>query len=193
MENKELVLENTLVQALQEGFTRLEATVKRKARVEAKIDKDILPSLLLFAKEKLGYNHLSHIGCVDWIEDGLFEIVYILWHPTEKINLLIKASTERENAIMPNIDYIWRQANTYEREMREMFGIEFPGLVGRKDFILEDWQDIPPMRRDFDTEKYVNEHFFNRPGREDAKDVREQVAKRSGEDIPEFAKKYSRK
>jgi NADH-quinone oxidoreductase subunit C len=193
MENTGLQLENSLAQALNQAFTRLEATVKRKARVEVKIDKEIIPSTLLFAKEKLGYVHFSHMSCVDWIEDNVFEVVYILWNPIDKINLLIKSTTARENASLPNIDYIWRQANTYEREIREMFGIDFPGLVGEHDFILEDWQDMPPMRRDFDTVKYVDEHFFTRPGREDAKDVREQVAERSGEDIPEFAKKYSRK
>jgi len=48
------------------------------------------------------------------------------------------------------------------------------------------------MRRDFDTEAYANETFFHRPGREDAQDVRETITKRSGEEIPDFAKKYSR-
>jgi len=193
MENNQLRNENNLAAELKQAFTRLNATIKRMARVEVKIDQDILPSVLLFAKEKLGYIHLSHISCVDWIEDGLFELVYILWNPETKINLLIKVDTKRDNATMPNVDFIWRQANTYEREIREMYGIEFIGLVAEREFILEDWQDMPPMRRDFDTKEYVMEHFFNRPGREDAKDVREQIANRSGEDIPEFAKKYSRK
>ena len=73
-----------------------------------------------------------------------------------------------------------------------MFGIQFPGLVGRQELILEDWDDIPPMRRDFDTLQYVMENFEFRSGREDARDVRETIAKRTGEEIPEFAKKYSR-
>jgi hypothetical protein len=48
------------------------------------------------------------------------------------------------------------------------------------------------MRRDFITDEYVKEVYFERPGREDAKDVRETLTKRSGEEIPDFAKKYSR-
>ncbi len=93
---------------------------------------------------------------------------------------------------MENIDTIWDQANTYEREFREMFGIEFPGLVAPKEFILEDWDDIPPMRKDFNSQAYALENFATRPGREDAQDVREVIQKRSGEELPDFAKKYSR-
>ena len=93
---------------------------------------------------------------------------------------------------MDNLDMIWRQANTYEREIKEMYGIEFPGLEAPKDFLLEDWTGMPPMRRDFDTASYAKDTFYNRPGREDARDVREEIARRSGEDIPDFAKKYSR-
>ncbi len=194
MENINLEKEQSLATTLSESFTRLEAKVKRHKRVEAVIsNNDIIPSVLLFAKDKLGFKHFTHMSCVDWLEEGQFEVVYILWHPEDKINLLIKVRTGRENPVLPNIDYIWRQANTYERELREMFGIQFPGLVGRQEFILEDWNDMPPMRRDFDTKKYVDEHYFARPGREDAKDVREEITKRSGEEIPEFAKKYSRK
>ncbi len=191
---KELTLENNLIDALKGHFNDkiYDAEVKRAQRVSVRTDLETLESLLLFLKEKLGYNHLSHISCVDWIEDNRFELVFILWSYEEKINVFVKAYVDRENPVAPNIDYIWRQANTYEREIREMYGIEFEGLVGRKEFALEDWDDLPPMRRDFDTLEYVNEHFIPRPGREDAQDVRETIANRTGEEIPEFAKKYSR-
>jgi len=194
MDNINLEKEQQLAETLSSDFTRLDARVVRNRRVEAVLkSNDIIPSVLLFAKDKLGYVHFTHMSCVDWLEEGEFEVVYILWNPEDKINLLIKVRTDRENATLPNIDYIWRQANTYERELREMFGIEFPGLVAPQEFILEDWQDMPPMRRDFKTKEYVDDHFFNRPGREDAQDVRETIANRSGEEIPEFAKKFSRK
>ena len=32
--------------------------------------------------------------------------------------------------------------------------------------MLEGWDNIPPMRRDFDTKKYSEETFFPREGRE---------------------------
>ncbi len=190
----ELVNENKLIDNLKAHFGDKisDARIQRSRRVIVCTTKENIEAVLLFMKEKLGYIHLSHMSCVDWIEENRFELVYILWHPQEKLNALVKIDIDRNNPVAPNIDYIWRQANTYEREIREMFGIEFDGLVGRRELILEDWDDMPPMRRDFDTLKYTLENFEFRPGREDAQDVRETIAKRTGEEIPEFAKKYSR-
>ncbi len=161
-------------------------------RLDIAIKKESVPALLMHAKEEMGFRHLSHIAYIDWIEQGEFEIVYILWSPSDKLKLFIRTRIDRENPVMDNIDMIWRQANTYQREMREMLGIEFPGMVAPDEFILEDWDDIPPFRKDFNTLEYVNRTFWHRPGREDAQDVRETITKRSGEEIPDFAKKYSR-
>ena len=61
----------------------------------------------------------------------------------------------------------WPTAATYQRELREMFGIDFPGSPRiEEEFILEGWNDIPPYRRDFDTLKYAEASYNQRPGRE---------------------------
>ena len=192
MSENNLHNEQKLLNLLEKKFILKGSSVRRERRVEVKVEpKEIVP-VLLYAKENSGYTAFTHMSCVDWIEDGEFEVVYILWHPEEKINFFVKTRVSRDNGTLPNIDFIWRQANTYEREIREMFGIQFEGLVGREEFILEDWEHMPPMRRDFDTVKFVEKTYFERPGREDAKDVREYVQERTDEELPDFAKKYSR-
>ena len=192
MSENNLHNEQELLNLLEKKFILKGGSVRRERRVEVKVEpKEIVP-VLLYAKENSGYTAFTHMSCVDWIEDGEFEVVYILWHPEEKINFFVKTRVSRDNGTLPNIDFIWRQANTYEREIREMFGIQFEGLVGREEFILEDWEHMPPMRRDFDTVKFVEKTYFERPGREDAKDVREYVQERTDEELPDFAKKYSR-
>lgn len=187
----DLVKENKLLDTVSTSF-KIQGKVLRDRRVEVYADKNMVSGILLFAKNQLGYIHMAHMTCIDWIEQGTFELVYTIYSPVDKITLFVKTSIDRENPEMENIDNIWDQANTYEREIREMFGVAFPGLVGEHEFILEDWDQIPPMRKEFDTHKYAAETFFTRPGREDAKDVREEISKRSGTKVPEFAKKYSR-
>jgi NADH-quinone oxidoreductase subunit C len=187
----DLIKEQKLLENVTHPF-KIKGRVIRDRRVEVFCDKETVSSVLLFAKTQLGYIHLAHITCIDWIDDNKFELVYTIWSPEEKIHLFVKTKIDRENPEMENIDRIWDQANTYEREMREMYGIEFPGLVGEHDFALEDWDDIPPMRKDFDTHHYAQQTYYNRPGREDAKDVREALVERSGTEVPDFAKKYSR-
>ncbi len=176
---------------LKEIF-KIKGVEKNERQIRLDANKDLVSSVLLYLKTQLGYIHLNHISCVDWIEDNEFELVYIVWNPDSKHTVMVHTRIDREHPQMENIDTIWDQANTYEREMREMYGIEFPGLVAAKEFILEDWQEIPPMRRDFDTKKYAQETYATRPGRENARDVREELMKRSGEELPDFAKKYSR-
>ena len=73
---------------------------------------------------------------------------------------------DRENAQMESIHHLWPAIETYQRELREMFGIDFPGCPRvNENFCLEGWEDIPPMRRDFDTSEYCKKTFYTRPGR----------------------------
>jgi len=183
--------EQKILDSLNEVF-KISGNIKAEKRVRIDADRKNVSSILLFLKSQKGYIHLNHISCVDWIEENQFELVYIVWNPKTKLTVLVHTRIDRENPKMENIDTIWDQANTYEREIREMFGIQFPGLVGREEFILEDWQEMPPMRKDFNSQLYAIETFQMRPGREDAQDVREAIQKRSKEEIPDFAKKYSR-
>ena len=184
--------EQQIVDQLINTFQNLSGKVKRERRIEVSVSKKLIPSVLSYVKDQLSFTHMSHMSCVDWLEDEHFELIYILWSPEYKVQLLVKTLINRENPSIENVDMIWGQLNTYQREIREMFGIEFPGMEGRQEFILEDWDDMPPMRRDFDTAEFIKEAYFERPGRENAKNVRDEIAERSGEDIPDFAKKYSR-
>ena len=185
---------NHILERLQRVFPEIDYTNAEfpNNRVDVRINKEKIPAILFYLKDEMGFKHLVHITCIDWIEEEKFELVFIVWSPEEKIKVFVRTNLDRNNPVMDNIDMIWRQANTYERELREMYGIQFEGLVAPKEFILEDWDDIPPMRMDFDTEAYAKKRFFERPGREDARDVRQTIAERTGEEIPEFAKKYSR-
>ena len=187
----DLIKENEILEQIKKAF-QIEGKVSSERRTDVFADKTQVSSILLLAKNQYGFKHLNHIACVDWLEDNQFELVYILYNHQTGVTLSIHTKIDRENPEMENIDTIWDQANTYEREMREMYGIEFPGLIGEKEFILEDWEETPPMRRDFDTLTYATNTFFHQAGREDAQYVRTTISTRSGEEIPDFAKKYSR-
>jgi NADH-quinone oxidoreductase subunit C len=113
-----------------------------------------------------GFRHLIMISCVDRIEDGLFELVYLLNDPARKIDLGICVEIDRDGAAMESMHHLWAGARVYQREMREMFGIDFPGSPGVDEpMILEGWDDMPPMRRDFDTLEYAERTFYPREGR----------------------------
>jgi NADH-quinone oxidoreductase subunit C len=90
-------------------------------RVDFIVKKETIPSILFYLKEKMGFIHLSHITCVDWLEENEFEVLFIVWSPEQKVKVFVRTRLDRDNPVMENVDMIWRQANTYERELREMY------------------------------------------------------------------------
>jgi len=126
-----------------------------------------LRSLLLQLRDREGFVHLVLLTAVDWLEDGLFQLTYLLSNREQAIDLGVKVMIPRDQASMLSIHDIWPTAATYQRELREMFGIDFPGSPRvDEDFILEGWDDIPPYRRDFDTKEFSERFYTHRPGRE---------------------------
>jgi NADH-quinone oxidoreductase subunit C len=77
---------------------------------------------------------------------------------------------------MTSIHTLWAQAWTYQRELYELWGITFPGSPRlEEDFVLEGWDEIPPMRKEFDTVEYCQRTFVSRDGRE-SQNPREHMA-----------------
>jgi NADH-quinone oxidoreductase subunit C len=129
-----------------------------------------LRPLLVHLAEQEGYTHLVLLTAVDWIEEQRFQLTYLLSNRQAACDIGVRVMIDRPAdgpAAMESIHDLWPTAATYQRELREMFGIDFPGSPRiDEDFILEGWVDKPPYRRDFDTRKFAEENFNHRPGRE---------------------------
>lgn len=123
-------------------------------------------------RDREGYSHLVLLTAVDWLEDGVFQLTYLLSNRSAGhalgLRVMIPRPAEADPALatMQSIHDLWPTAATYQRELREMFGIDFPGSPRvDEEFILEGWCDLPPYRRDFDTLAYSQASYAERPGR----------------------------
>lgn len=144
-----------------------ELTAQRPALGFATVPADYLRAAVHHLRDKEGFSHLVLLTAVDWLEEGQFQLTYLLSNRGAAIDLGLRVMIPRNAASMESIHDLWPTAATYQRELREMFGIDFPGSPRiEEDFILEGWNDIPPYRRDFDTLKYAQENYSQRPGRE---------------------------
>ncbi len=152
---------------LQQLFPLGELTKQRGDLAFITVSKEQLRPLLLHLRDREGFTHLVLLTAVDWIEQAQFQLTYLLCNREKAQDLGLRVMLPRDAATMESIHDIWPTAATYQRELREMFGIDFPDSPGvNDDFILEGWVDIPPYRRDFDTLKYSEENYTHRPGRE---------------------------
>lgn len=126
--------------------------------------------LLAYLKNVEGFTHLVLLTAVDWIEENQFQLTWLVNNPVLKQEMGIRAFIERsvwpEESVMDSAHHLWPAAKTYQRELHEMFGIDFPDSPEvNEPLILEYWDQLPPYRRDFDTKKYSEETYFPREGR----------------------------
>jgi NADH-quinone oxidoreductase subunit C len=160
------------------GFEILAQTEQRSNYAYLRVPKAQLFSLLGLLKQEHGFVTLTVITCTDWIEDEVFCLTYLLETAARDRCLGIQTHIARDGEGMASAIPLWPQAEIFERELHEMFGIPVTGHPSLGDFMLEGWSHTPPMRREFDTLKFVQETYEMREGREDNQDVREAIRKR---------------
>jgi NADH-quinone oxidoreductase subunit C len=155
-----------LINRLKERFSISQVINQRANLSFVTIPKTEAVMLLTYFRDIECYTHLAFVTVVDHIEQEIFRLVYMLHNYESHTDLGIYVELERKNPVMESIHHLWAQAATFQRELKEMFGIDFPGSPRVDEpFILEGWQEIPPMRRDFDTLAYSEKTYFPREGR----------------------------
>ena len=155
---------NSTLKLLSTQFLLTDYSSRRSNVHFVTAEKVQLSAILSQLRDRYGYPILTMVTAVDWIEQDKFQIIYLLYNPETHTNLGIKILIDRNDPVVDSIHNLWPHARVYQQELHEMFGIVFPGSPGLYEpMILEGWQGLPPMRRDFDTLKYSQSEFEHRP------------------------------
>ena len=164
-------MNDSLKEQITSIFDEIRVEITEESRIVISAKKESVMSVLSFLKNQ-GYGHLGLISCIDWIEEKAFELVYILsaymqddgeYTEKEKMHIILKTKISREKPAFISIIPIFENAEPYEREIHELFGIHFEGHPRLTPLFLERKYKIPPFRKDFDTRKYVKDVFDNIP------------------------------
>ena len=150
--------EQDIKEALEQGIDGAAAQVQKPGRLVVALPHAAAVSGLILAKAR-GFDHLCAISCTDWLEEDQFELVYHLWSYADRIHVMLKTRLPRANPQTVTARAVFGHAQTYEREIHEMYGVHFQGNPRLTPLLLEHWQGPPPMRRDFDTRGYVKDTF----------------------------------
>ena len=119
-------------------------TVRREA---------ILPATVALRDDPmLKYIRLSDICGVDNLKRGItprFEVVYHLHSFLRNEWVRLKAPVDERDPVVPSIVSEWPAANWFEREIYDMFGIQFSGHPNLTRILMPDDWEGHPLRKDY--------------------------------------------
>jgi NADH-quinone oxidoreductase subunit C len=118
-----------------------------------------LVAAALYLRDTLGYAFLSDIAVVDYLAEGVFELVYRFYNVEGGEALVLKTRVPRERPEVPALTPAWPGANFHEREAFDLYGITFTGHPYLRRIYMWDEFEGWPMRKDFPKQgdKYIGE------------------------------------
>jgi NADH-quinone oxidoreductase subunit C len=109
-----------------------------------------ITSVCGFLKYDQQFVRLSTVTAVDrWPTEPRFEVVYHLHSVERNERVRVKSRVSGEQPSIDSVTGVWRGANWYEREVFDLFGIQFVGHPNLTRILMpEDWEGHP-LRKDY--------------------------------------------
>lgn len=116
------------------------------------VHKDRVPDILRHLKHS-GFEFLIDICGADYpLRKSRFNVVYHLFSVAKKKRIRIKTEVAEFEPV-PSVTPLWKGANWYEREVYDMFGIQFSGHPNLKRILCHQKFVGHPLRKDYDPEE----------------------------------------
>lgn len=106
----------------------------------------------LFAAPDASFDFCSDVTATDWPPRAeRFDVIYCLFSTRYRHRVRVKAKVA-ENQPIASVTPVWRAAGWLEREVFDMFGIQFSGHPDLRRILMpDDWQGFP-QRKDYPLE-----------------------------------------
>jgi NADH-quinone oxidoreductase subunit C len=128
----------------KEHVGEITLTVRRESVVEALRKLRDTPGL--------EFDFCSDVTASDWPpRPQRFDVVYVLYFTRHHLRVRLKVRAG-ENDPVPSVTGLWPAANWLEREVYDLFGVNFTGHPDRRRILMpDDWQGFP-QRKDYPLE-----------------------------------------
>lgn len=133
------------------------------------IDKKRVREICHHLKNDFGFKFIADITAVDYlgVKTPRFEVVYHVhrFGPDFGDNVRIRLKTElpEEEPRIDSVVPVWSGANWFEREVYDMFGIEFLGHPDLRRILMPEDYEPHPLRKDFDVrDREASKRSFQR-------------------------------
>jgi len=110
---------------------------------------DYLLEFARLLRDEDGYDYLSSLSGVDYLQDNILEVVYQVYKTTGGAGLIFKVQVPRENPVVNSLVSLYPGAEFQEREAFDMYGIQFDGHPDLRRILL--WEGFAgyPLRKDW--------------------------------------------
>ena len=103
----------------------------------------------LRSNSHLSFDYLFCLTCTDWKTH--LTMVYHLESTVSRHNIVVKVKLDAVKPEVDTVSDIWQTANFHEREVYELFGVNFLNHPDLRLLILPDgWENKNPLRKDFE-------------------------------------------
>lgn len=98
-------------------------------------------------RDDLGFDHLSMVGAIDWVERR--EVFYVVWSDAAKQYALLSTDVPAADPHVESATPVWPAANWHEREAWEMVGVVFDHHPDLRHLLTPDGYAFHPLLRSF--------------------------------------------
>src|SRR5574341_205568 len=146
-----------VAEVLQDKFPGAITPDTREGYTGFVVESDKLVEVATSLRDDLGYDLMSSLNYVDYLEEGFFEVVYNAYNTNAGgPGINFKARTPRDVATLPSLTGVWKSADFQEREAWDLMGIRFDGHYNLKRILMWDGFEGHPLRKDW-KEAYYEE------------------------------------
>ena len=106
---------------------------------------------LLKSDERFAFNMLIDVTAIDWLDarETRFDVVYHLLSIPHSTRLCIRIAVAESRAKVSSVRSLWHAANFLEREVWDMFGIEFEDHGDLRRIMMYEEFVGHPLRKDY--------------------------------------------
>jgi len=121
-------------------------------------------SVLEYLKVDRSFDMLVDLTCVDYLNyrdaTDRFGMVYLLANTVTGTRLTVRVMLNEPDLTVPSVTPLWEGANWLEREVWDMFGIEFEGHPDLRRILLPEQFTGHPLRKDYPLQGRGERHNF---------------------------------
>jgi len=151
------------IDALLQNFPGL-ATSEFRGQTRVVVPREQLFATCKWLRDVRHFDLLVDVTCVDYLQyrdaPDRFGLVYLLAQSETNERLTLRCYVGEADLMIPSVVPLWEGANWLEREVYDMFGIQFEGHPDLRRILLPE-EFVPfPLRKDYPLQGRGERHNF---------------------------------